>query len=94
MPWEEAVKEQRAMSPKGARNGSAEWNIYNNPEAAEVVVTSGIPITLVPLDVTNILPVNVKFLKRMEGVGTSTSRLVRGAYQVIYDLIEKELYYF
>ena len=29
----------------------AEFNIYNDPEAAETVMSSGIPVTLVPLDV-------------------------------------------
>jgi purine nucleosidase len=33
-------------------NRTAECNIYNNPYAAKVVFDSGMPITLVPLDVT------------------------------------------
>lgn len=32
---------------------AAEFNIYVDPEAADVVFTSGIPITMVPLDVTH-----------------------------------------
>jgi len=32
---------------------SAEWNIYVDPEAARIVMQSGIPVTLVPLDATH-----------------------------------------
>ena len=32
---------------------AAEWNIYADPEAAQVVLDSGAPVTLVPLDATN-----------------------------------------
>lgn len=42
-------------------NHSAEWNIYIDPYAARLVFESGIPITLVPLDATNQVPVTVDF---------------------------------
>ena len=32
---------------------AAEFNIYVDPEAAEVVLSSGVPVTLLPLDVTH-----------------------------------------
>ena len=32
---------------------AAEFNVYVDPEAADVVLTSGIPITMIPLDVTH-----------------------------------------
>jgi inosine-uridine nucleoside N-ribohydrolase len=35
----------------------AEWNFYVDPSAAEIVVTAGVPLTLVTLDATNGLPV-------------------------------------
>lgn len=35
----------------------AEWNVYVDPSAAEIVVASGAPITLVTLDATNRLPI-------------------------------------
>jgi inosine-uridine nucleoside N-ribohydrolase len=38
-------------------NGLAEWNIYVDPLAAKIVFESGVPITLVALDVTNRAPV-------------------------------------
>ncbi len=38
---------------KGHPNTSAEWNIFIDPVAADTVMKSGLPITLVGLDVTN-----------------------------------------
>ncbi|MAQ99764.1 MAG: nucleoside hydrolase [Oceanospirillaceae bacterium] len=38
---------------KGHPNTSAEWNIFIDPLAADEVMKSGLPITLVGLDVTN-----------------------------------------
>ncbi len=44
----------------------AEWNIYCDPQAAKLVFHSGAPITLVPLDATNQVPVTAAFLRNME----------------------------
>ena len=38
------------------RNRFAEWNIYVDYYAADVVLRSGVPLTLIPLDVTNQVP--------------------------------------
>lgn len=42
-------------------NKYAEWNIYIDPVAANIVFDSGAPITLVPLDATRDVPVTQKF---------------------------------
>jgi pyrimidine-specific ribonucleoside hydrolase len=39
----------------------AEWNIWIDPLAAQPVFESGVPITLVPLDATNQVPVTPRF---------------------------------
>ena len=39
--------------------GKAEWNFFVDPRAARVVLSSGVPVTLVPLDATNRAPVTV-----------------------------------
>lgn len=49
-------------------DGSAEWNFFANPLAAKTVLSSGIPVTLVPLDVTNAVPVTPEFIKRVGSV--------------------------
>lgn len=42
-----------AIEERGNVTGHAEFNIYVDPEAADAVLSSGLPITLVPLDVTH-----------------------------------------
>lgn len=41
------------------KNSDAEWNIWVDPVAADEVFGSGIPITLVPLDATNQVPLSI-----------------------------------
>lgn len=45
---------------------AAEWNVYADPTAMDIVLRAGVPITLVPLDATNDVPVNADFLARLE----------------------------
>ena len=40
-----------------APNHSAEWNYYIDPTAVEIVFDSEIPVTVIPLDATNYVPV-------------------------------------
>lgn len=47
-------------------NNAAEWNIYIDPLAANQVFSSGVPIVLVGLDVTNQLPINMQFYKQLK----------------------------
>ena len=54
----------------------AEWNIRCDPEAAHVVMTSGAPITLVPIDVTRRVSVRREHLPLIEAAGTPFHRAV------------------
>lgn len=45
-------------------NVTAEWYLYVDPIAARIVFESGIPIRLVPLDVTNSIPLTPAFVQR------------------------------
>ncbi|XP_043722088.1 uncharacterized protein LOC122669395 [Telopea speciosissima] len=47
-------------------NSNAEFNMFQDPFAAYQVFHSGIPITLVPLDATNTIPVTEKFFMEFE----------------------------
>ncbi|XP_057992224.1 nucleoside hydrolase 3 isoform X2 [Hevea brasiliensis] len=47
-------------------NPYAEFNIFGDPFAAYQVIHSGIPVTLVPLDATNTIPINEDFFKAFE----------------------------
>ncbi|MEK7786307.1 MAG: nucleoside hydrolase [Chloroflexota bacterium] len=50
----------------GDASPTAEWNIYVDPHAANAVLQSGAPITLVPLDATNNAPVTMDFYNRLK----------------------------
>ena len=50
----------------GIQNKYAEWNIYIDPVAANIVFNSGIPIILVPLDATKDVPVTRNFYQALE----------------------------
>jgi inosine-uridine nucleoside N-ribohydrolase len=49
----------------GIDNQAAEWNIYVDPQAAGLVVASGAPVTFVPLDASNHVPLDKAFYDRL-----------------------------
>jgi pyrimidine-specific ribonucleoside hydrolase len=61
----------------GIQNKYAEWNIYIDPVAANVVFNSGIPIVLVPLDATNDVPITRRFYNALgKNLNTPSANLV------------------
>jgi inosine-uridine nucleoside N-ribohydrolase len=50
----------------GSGPTAAEWNVYADPTAFDIVLRAGVPITLVPLDATNDVPVNADFIAQLE----------------------------
>ena len=54
---------------------SAEFNIIVDPEAAEIVLDSGVPVTLVPLEVTHQALAIEPVLERIAALGTPVSRM-------------------
>jgi purine nucleosidase len=46
-------------------DGSAEWNVFWDPEAASHLLALRLPLTLIPLDVTNEVPVDWAFLQQV-----------------------------
>jgi pyrimidine-specific ribonucleoside hydrolase len=54
------------MSGVGIDNPFAEWNIYIDPVAANLVLGSGVPIILVPLDATRDVPVTRNFYNSLD----------------------------
>lgn len=55
---------------------SAEFNIYVDPDAAHVVFTSGIPITMVGLDVTHRALIGTPERERIRALGTPVGLMV------------------
>ncbi|GAB4056049.1 nucleoside hydrolase [Spirosoma litoris] len=46
-------------------DGSAEWNVFWDPISSQKLVSYELPLTLIPLDVTNHVPVTKKFLSTL-----------------------------
>lgn len=55
---------------------AAEFNIYVDPEAAEIVFRSGVPLTVMPLDVTHKALTSRDWVDGIAALGTETGRMV------------------
>ena len=67
------------------QNDYAEWNIYIDPVAANIVFKSGIPIILIPLDATDDVPITRNFYKALEKNRNTP------AAKLVYDLLTANL---
>jgi pyrimidine-specific ribonucleoside hydrolase len=63
---------------EGNTTASAEFNIWQDPEAARIVFDCGRPITLMPLDVTHQARVGEADVDRLEALGTRPGRVFAG----------------
>ncbi len=63
-----------------ATDGIAEWNYFIDPTAVDVVLRSGMPVTMVPLDATNTVPVTEEWVDALAGHRTTV------AANVVHDL--------
>ncbi|MGK3985905.1 nucleoside hydrolase [Sorangium sp. So ce136] len=50
---------------ESGHDGSAEWNVYWDPIAADRIWKTAVPVTLCPLDITNLVPVTQAFVRRL-----------------------------
>ena len=55
---------------------AAEFNIYADPEAADVVLRSGVPITMLPLDVTHQVLTTPERIAEIRALGNRTGQAV------------------
>ncbi|MEM8907270.1 MAG: nucleoside hydrolase, partial [Bacteroidota bacterium] len=46
-------------------NGTAEWNVYWDPQSSKALFELELPLLCIPLDVTNHVPVSKEFLSRL-----------------------------
>jgi purine nucleosidase/pyrimidine-specific ribonucleoside hydrolase len=75
-----------AISVPGNVSPVAEFNIFVDPHAADVVFRAGLPITLVPLDVTTQVRLTRDFLQHA-GHGSTTPLM-----SAVYDLTQQTLH--
>ncbi|MEM7718633.1 MAG: nucleoside hydrolase [Pseudomonadota bacterium] len=70
---------------------AAEFNIYVDPEAADIVFKSGIPITVLPLDVTHKALTTKSRIEAFRAMGTEAGRMV-AAWTDFFERFDKEKY--
>lgn len=71
-----------ASEEEGITNQFAEWNFFADPVAADIVLASGAPITLVPLDATNDVPFTRGFYRRLQA--NHATRPATFTYNLMY----------
>lgn len=69
---------------KGNWTAAAEFNILVDPEAADIVFRSGVPITMAGLDVTEQALVRPEDIERINSVGNDVARIVAGWLEFFY----------
>ncbi|MFV0131321.1 nucleoside hydrolase [Streptomyces sp. HMX112] len=60
---------------RGNRTPAAEFNIAADPEAADIVFSSGLPVTMIGLNVSHQVPATADVLDRLDALGTPLARL-------------------
>ena len=75
---EEVVAMGGAYFEVGNITPAAEFNIYVDPEAAAVVLASGVPVTLLPLDITHQVLNTKERLDRFRALGNRCGAAVAG----------------
>jgi pyrimidine-specific ribonucleoside hydrolase len=60
----------------GNATAAAEYNVWHDPEAAHIVLNSGIPITMYPLDVFNAATVSPQEIDEFAGADTEIERAI------------------
>lgn len=70
---------------------AAEFNIYVDPEAAEIVFRSGVPLTVMPLDVTHKALATPPRVQAFRGMGTRVGDMV-AAWTEFFERFDKEKY--
>src|SRR5690606_34090180 len=75
----------------GNTTPAAEFNIFVDPHAAHVVFTSGVPLTMMPLDVTHKALGTPERLQRFKDLGTPAGDAVYGMLDY-YDRWDMEKY--
>jgi inosine-uridine nucleoside N-ribohydrolase len=75
-------------------NKAAEWNIFVDPLAAQIVFRSGVPIKLIPLDATNKVPIDLAFLRDFQAAARSPlGRFVAQVLETDRKFIEDGYFY-
>jgi pyrimidine-specific ribonucleoside hydrolase len=75
-------------------NVSAEWNMFIDPAAAKIVLTSGAPIRLVPLDATQRVPIDMALFEQFKSrANTPLASFVAQVLATDRELIRQGYYF-
>jgi inosine-uridine nucleoside N-ribohydrolase len=75
-------------------NATAEWNMFVDPLAADIVFRSGVPIRLIALDATNKVHIGPEFLRDFKGKTRSPlGRVVAGVLEADRQIIDSGAFY-
>ena len=75
---EEIVLMGGAYFEVGNITPAAEFNIYVDPEAADIVMKSGVKVTIAPLDLTHKMLTSAEWIAAMRGIGSAVGDAVAG----------------
>ncbi|CDZ77362.1 Pyrimidine-specific ribonucleoside hydrolase RihA [Legionella massiliensis] len=79
---------------RDTKNTVAEWNIYADPKAAEIVFsTKDLPIRLVPIDITCQMPMTKEFYARLDKESLPSLKLVKSMLTTLLIAMGEELFY-
>ncbi len=76
IPWVKEISLMGGAINEGNVTPSAEFNIFFDPEAADIVFSSGIPTFIAPLELTHQALVGPKELDRIRDLGSDISKFV------------------
>jgi inosine-uridine nucleoside N-ribohydrolase len=74
-------------------NTTAEWNLFHDPLAAEIVFNSGVSMRMVPLDATNKVLIDRAFLEELSRTRTPLAEVVAQILEAERPLIEQKLFF-
>ena len=61
-------------------DGSAEWNVFWDPESSARLLEMELPLTAIPLDVTDKVPVKMDFLRQLAREGSGKASELAGQF--------------
>ena len=74
-------------------NTTAEWNLFHDPQAAEIVFNSGVRMRMIPLDATNKVPIDTALLQELSRARTPLAEVVAQILGAERPLIEQKLFF-
>jgi pyrimidine-specific ribonucleoside hydrolase len=74
-------------------NEVAEWNVYVDPTAAQVVIDTGLTVRLISLDGTNQVPVTEEFAKRVQEQSTAPGALALAELFAVHPFMTDGTYF-